>query len=121
MSKFDKSKIKPIVYKSDLCKLLGITYRPHYKCYIYKKYGKLNYSQKKNIHKYVINYIKQNDFDVFVNPYYQIPIWKLNTLLDFFKEENEYTINKIKNNIVTENYSNKQIYLKLNNLEEIEI
>ena len=113
MSNFDKTQYKPIIYQVEICKLLGIPHKPHYKCYIIKKYSRLNYTQKRQIHTYISNYIKDNNIDEFVNRYYNFPHWKLGVLLQYFQEEDSHKINKIKNNLLTMKYSNDQIYLKL--------
>ena len=52
---FQKSIHKPVLYKRELCKMLKVPYKPHYKCYLKRKLGILSWRERRDLKDYIYN------------------------------------------------------------------
>ena len=99
---------KPILYKKDICKLLHMPYKPHFKCYIKKKYSNLSWREKKVLKEYIYDKIPSRRYRN-----YYLSQWEfMHYLCRYFIEVNPVHIAKqtLHNQL---NYTEEQIYFKL--------
>jgi hypothetical protein len=99
---------KPVLYKRQICRLLHIPYKPHYKCYIKRKYSCLTWREKREIRDYILDTVPTSSR----YRHYSMSQWELiHYLVKHFIEVNPVNIaEKTINNKL--NYSDSQIYFK---------
>ena len=109
---YNKAQIKPILITNELCKLLHIPHKAHYKCFIRKKYMKLSYKDRNRAINYIYDYLEKNTNERFYR-WYTI---SQQTLIFYI---NKYFLdnNNLKNKIGCTyeealNYSDDQIYIR---------
>jgi hypothetical protein len=117
MTNFDASKVKPILYSSELLKLLRITNKPHFKCYIIKKYSRLSYNEKLKINKYFLKLKRNLGLSIYVYNNYALSQWQLSRYL---KVCIVYNTEKIIETSINYNYkyTDEQIYMQILDLKD---
>ena len=100
MPTFDKSKVtsKPKLYTKNICKLLKVPHRPHYKCFILKKFRKLGWREQNKF----LQELKKKSGMTYVSSYFIF-----NILEKYYLEEN------IIQQQTEHEFSKDQIYLEI--------
>ena len=98
---------KPILFKKEICKLLHIPYKAHYKCFIKKKYSSLSWNDKRKIKEYIYSAQAPR-----YRAYYMSQWELMHYLCKYYIEKNSVNISKetLDENL---NYDQNQIYLKI--------
>ena len=112
---YDKTKIKPILINENICKMLHIPHKPHYKCYIRKKYSRQKYDGKKQISKYIYDYLENNTAE----RYYRWYVISQHGLIQYINKYFIDTKNREIKDIKLENnlkYTDEKIYLNIQSL-----
>lgn len=114
---FDPTKVKPKLYSSELCKLMKISQKPHFKCYFLRKFSSLSYSEKMDLTRYFQKVKRDQNVRIYLYNNYPITKWQLTAFLDYCTiSDKEKIIEKSINYKL--NYSDDQIYMKLLNLKD---
>jgi len=114
---FDPTKVKPKLYSLELCKLMKIAQKPHFKCYFLRKYNSLSYSEKMNLTNYFRKIKHENNLRIYLYNNYPITKWQLTLFLDHCVIQNKEKIIEKSINYKL-NFSDDQIYMKLLNLKD---
>jgi hypothetical protein len=115
---FQKSIYKPTLYKRELCNMLKVPYRPHYKCYLKQKLGNLAWRDRKKLKDYMHTYMEQINGRSQRYRNYYLSQWDFQYYLRNFIELNPVEVAEKAINIEL-NYSEDQIYYKMK--EELSI
>ena len=109
---FQKSIHKPVLYNRQLCKMLKVPYKPHYKCYLKRKLGILSWRERRDLKDYIYNHMEDLRGSPYRYRHYYLSLWDFQSYLRHFIEVNPVKVAEKAINIEL-NYSENQIYYKM--------